>query len=416
VVSLTLGCAWFLQTPIAQAATGIPIPVLTVVPLPSTWSALGTGTLSSVDIAAGTGALVGTEVKAQVGTVDFAGTPGPGTYTASWLSCPTRGAAESMCVAAQAGVAQPGNPSGQSLAYTPKPDDVGRFLRFAISVVPSGTAARTATSDPAKDVYVIGPSATGAQPELKAGQVPGENGIALLKKWTIPAGSTFRSREAAVWACTSSTAGQTAARDFAPSSAGCTSLPLLTSVSWVADPTAIVFSIPADATGKYLLVSDAVTTATGPSLSLATYVVRSAAVPLKGAASAPGTPSPSPSPTPSSSATTNSGAGVANNPSGAVVPTMSVTAERRVSKAGRYTVTVSVNPATSTGIANVSLVTRNAKARTVQTLSSVQVANGTGTSQSTITAAPGRYALMVQFVDTKTGKSLTYSKKVRVRP
>lgn len=94
---------------------------------------------------------------------------------------------------------------------------------------------------------------------------------------------------------------------------------------------------------------------------------------------------------------------------------MSVTAERRATAGVQYEVKVAMTPPSSTGVANVSLVTRGSPSQVVQTLSSVQVANGTGISRSTITARPGRYALVVQFVDGTTGKSLTYTRKVRVR-
>ena len=95
---------------------------------------------------------------------------------------------------------------------------------------------------------------------------------------------------------------------------------------------------------------------------------------------------------------------------------MSVASSRRATAGERYSVKVTLNSTASSGIANVRLVTRDERATTVQTLSSVQVSNGTGTSLSTITARPGKYALIVQFVDAQTGKSLTYSRKVRVRP
>jgi len=272
---------------------------------------------------------------------------------------------------------------------------------------------KLATSDPAKDVYVLGPAATGGQPEVKPGQVPGEHGIALLRKWAIPASSGLRSREVAAWACTSPSAGQSTTKEFVPASAGCTSLQVLTSVSWVADATAIVFAIPADAAGKYLLVSDAVTTSTGPSLALATYLVRSAAVPLKGSAAASASPAPSASPSPAPSG--SAAGGQSGSQSSSATATMSVTAERRATAGVQYEVKVAMTPASATGVANVSLVTRGSPSQVVQTLSSVQVANGTGTSRSTITARPGRYALVVQFVDGTTGKSLTYTRKVRVR-
>lgn len=400
------------QASVAWASqASIPPPTVVVPSLPATWSALGTGTLLSPDVSAGSAVIAGTEVRAQIGTVDFAGTSGAGTYATSWLSCPARGAADSSCTPAESAASQSGNPSGLSRTYAPKTDDVGRYLRFSLTVVPAGGTARTVTSDPAKDVYVLGQSATGAQPEVKAGQIPGEHGTAILKKWTIPSTSSFRAREVAVWACTSASAGQVTTREFTPSSSGCTSVPVLTAVSWVADATAVVFAIPGDAGGRYLLVSDTVTTATGPTLGLASYVVRSATVPLKGTASGSPMPTPSttgsatPTPTPTPSASANSGS----------MPTMSVLAERRASAGKPYQVSVTVSPAGASGIANVRLVTRNAKARTVQTLTSVVLANGAGSSQSTITAKPGKYALIVQFVDGKTGKSLTYSRKVRVK-
>jgi len=94
---------------------------------------------------------------------------------------------------------------------------------------------------------------------------------------------------------------------------------------------------------------------------------------------------------------------------------MSVVSSRRVTAGERYSVTVTLSSTAPSGIANLRLVTRDEQATTVQTLSSVQVSNGTGTSLSTITAKPGKYALMVQFVDSRTGKALTYSTKVRVR-
>lgn len=396
-----------LAAPAWSGTPNVPVPAFVLPALPTTWSALGSGTLVSPDAAASTTAIAGTDVKAQIGTVDFTGTAGAGTYSYSWLSCSSRGAADGACTTVESATAQSGNPSGLVRTYVPKTDDVGRYLRFTLTVVPSGAGdtSRTVTTDPTKDVYVLGQTPTGAQPEVKSGQTPGENGTAILKKWTIPASSNFRIREVAVWACTSSTAGQTTTKDFAPSSAGCTSLTVLTSVSSVADQTAIVFGIPSDATGKYLLVVDTVTTATGPSSVLASYAVRSAAVGLKGAAagSASPTPSPSATATPSPSPTTN------------VTPTMTVVAVKGAAAGKPYSVTVTVSPSTATGIANVRLVTRTAKAKTVQTLTSVQLANGTGTSQTKITAKPGKYALIVQFVDSKTGKTLTYSRKVRVR-
>lgn len=404
--------------PVTANPVTIPVPNISVPALPATWSALGTGILASPDVPTGSVVLAGTEIKAQIGTIDFAGTSGQGTYTPTWLSCPSRGATDSACTPVDPGTSQPGNPSGQTRAYTPKAEDVGRYLRFSLSVTPPQGVPKLATSDPAKDVYVLGPAATGGQPEVKPGQVPGEHGIALLRKWAIPASSGLRSREVAAWACTSPSAGQSTTREFVPASAGCTSLQVLTSVSWVADATAIVFAIPADAAGKYLLVSDAVTTSTGPSLALATYLVRSAAVPLKGSAagaSASPAPSASPSPAPSGSAVGSQSGSQSGGQSTSATGTMSVTAERRATAGVQYEVKVAMTPASAAGVANVSLVTRGSPSQVVQTLSSVQVANGTGTSRSTITARPGRYALVVQFVDGTTGKSLTYTRKVRVR-
>jgi len=399
--------------PVTANPVTIPVPNISVPALPATWSALGTGILASPDVPTGSVVLAGTEIKAQIGTIDFAGTSGQGTYTPTWLSCPSRGAADSACTPVDPGTSQPGNPSGQTRAYTPKADDVGRYLRFSLSVTPPQGVPKLATSDPAKDVYVLGPAATGGQPEVKPGQVPGEHGIALLRKWAIPASSGLRSREVAAWACTSPSAGQSTTKEFVPASAGCTSLQVLTSVNWVADATAIVFAIPADAAGKYLLVSDAVTTSTGPSLALATYLVRSAAVPLKGSAAASASPAPSASPSPTASG--SAAGGQSGSQSSSATATMSVTAERRATAGVQYEVKVAMTPASATGVANVSLVTRGSPSQVVQTLSSVQVANGTGTSRSTITARPGRYALVVQFVDGTTGKSLTYTRKVRVR-
>jgi len=412
--AVVAGLATFVGAPPVTAnPVTIPVPNISVPALPATWSALGTGILASPDVPTGSVVLAGTEIKAQIGTIDFAGTSGQGTYTPTWLSCPSRGAADSACTPVDPGTSQPGNPSGQTRAYTPKADDVGRYLRFSLSVTPPQGVPKLATSDPAKDVYVLGPAATGGQPEVKPGQVPGEHGIALLRKWAIPASSGLRSREVAAWACTSPSAGQSTTKEFVPASAGCTSLQVLTSVNWVADATAIVFAIPADAAGKYLLVSDAVTTSTGPSLALATYLVRSAAVPLKGSAAASASPAPSASPSPTASG--SAAGGQSGSQSSSATATMSVTAERRATAGVQYEVKVAMTPASATGVANVSLVTRGSPSQVVQTLSSVQVANGTGTSRSTITARPGRYALVVQFVDGTTGKSLTYTRKVRVR-
>jgi len=412
--AVVAGLATFVGAPPVTAnPVTIPVPNISVPALPATWSALGSGILASPDVPTGSVVLAGTEIKAQIGTIDFAGTSGQGTYTPTWLSCPSRGAADSSCTPVDPGTSQPGNPSGQTRAYTPKADDVGRYLRFSLSVTPPQGVPKLATSDPAKDVYVLGPAATGGQPEVKPGQVPGEHGIALLRKWAIPASSGLRSREVAAWACTSPSAGQSTTKEFVPASAGCTSLQVLTSVNWVADATAIVFAIPADAAGKYLLVSDAVTTSTGPSLALATYLVRSAAVPLKGSAAASASPAPSASPSPTASG--SAAGGQSGSQSSSATATMSVTAERRATAGVQYEVKVAMTPASATGVANVSLVTRGSPSQVVQTLSSVQVANGTGTSRSTITARPGRYALVVQFVDGTTGKSLTYTRKVRVR-
>jgi len=412
--AVVAGLATFVGAPPVTAnPVTIPVPNISVPALPATWSALGSGILASPDVPTGSVVLAGTEIKAQIGTIDFAGTSGQGTYTPTWLSCPSRGAADSACTPVDPGTSQPGNPSGQTRAYTPKADDVGRYLRFSLSVTPPQGVPKLATSDPAKDVYVLGPAATGGQPEVKPGQVPGEHGIALLRKWAIPASSGLRSREVAAWACTSPSAGQSTTKEFVPASAGCTSLQVLTSVNWVADATAIVFAIPADAAGKYLLVSDAVTTSTGPSLALATYLVRSAAVPLKGSAAASASPAPSASPSPTASG--SAAGGQSGSQSSSATATMSVTAERRATAGVQYEVKVAMTPASATGVANVSLVTRGSPSQVVQTLSSVQVANGTGTSRSTITARPGRYALVVQFVDGTTGKSLTYTRKVRVR-
>lgn len=409
-IALAAGLSIGLAAPAWSGTANVPVPTFVLPALPSTWSALGSGTLSSPDAAGGTTAIAGTDVKAQIGTVDFTGTSGPGTYSTKWLSCPSRGSADVNCADAEAASAASGNPSGVVRTYVPKADDVGRYLRFSITVAPSGAAdtSRTVTTDPSKDVYVLGQTPTGSQPEIKSGQVPGDNGTAVLKKWTIPATSNFRIRDVAAWACTSSTAGQAATKDFAPSSAGCASLTVLTSVAGVSDQTAIVFAIPADATGKYLLIADTVTIATGPSSVLASYVVRSAAVPLRGSATV--SPSPAPSSSPASTATPTP----APSPSGISAPALTVVAARKAPAGKPYAVTVTVTPATATGTANVRLVKRTRKAKTVQTLASVAVMNGTGTSQTKIKAPAGKYALVVQFVDSKTGKTATFQRNVKV--
>lgn len=395
--------------PVARAGTPtVPAPTFALPSLPSTWSALGSGTLLSPDSSGGTTAIVGTDVKAQVGTVDFTGTSGPGTYSYKWLSCSGRGVADGTCTEEDSSSSQTGNPSGIIRTYVPNVDDVGRYLRFVLTVTPSGAgdSSRVVTTDASKDVYVIGQSPTGAQPEVGSSQSPGTNGTAVLKKWTIPASSNFRIREVAAWACTSSSAGQTTGRDFVPTSAGCTSLTVLTNVAGVSDQTAIVFTIPSDATGKYLLVSDVVTTATGPSSILASYVVRSAAVALKGSATVSPTPSPTSTATPTPSPTVNP------NPA---TSTLIVTSAKKAPAGASYAVSVTVNPS-ATGTASVRLVTRKKKAKTAQTLASVSVVNGSGTSQTKISnsVAKGKYTLIVQFIDTKTGKTLTTNRNVRV--
>lgn len=409
LVALSVATTALTIVPAAYAGTPtVPVPSFVLPTLPSTWSALGAGTLLSPDAAGGTTAIVGTDVKAQVGTVDFTGTSGPGTYSYKWLSCPSRGAADGNCTAEDAVSSQTGNPSGIIRTYVPNADDVGRYLRFVLTVTPSGAGdtSRVVTSDPSKDVYVIGQSPAGAQPDVGSSQSPGTNGTAVLKKWTIPASSNFRIREVAAWACTSSSAGQTASKDFVPSSAGCTSLTVLTNVAAVSDQTAIVFTIPADATGKYLLVSDVVTTATGPSSILASYVVRSAAVALKGSSPVSPTPSPTSTATPTPSPTLN--------PTPAT-STLIVTSAKKAPQGASYTVSVTVSP-TATGTASVRLVTRKKKPKTAQTLASVSVVNGSGTSQTKISkgVAKGKYTLIVQFIDTKTGKTLTTNRNVRV--
>jgi len=399
-----------LAAPAWSGIANVPVPTFVLPALPSTWSALGSGTLSSPDASGSTTAIAGTDVKAQVGTVDFTGTSGAGTYSSKWLSCPSRGAPDTSCSDADITSAVAGNPSGVVRTYVPKTDDVGRYLRFSLTVSPSGAGdtSKTVTTDPSKDVYVLGPTPTGAQPEIKSGQAPGDSGTAVLKKWTIPPTSNFRIRDVAAWACTSATAGQATTKDFAPSSAGCTQLTVLTSVAGVSDQTAIVFTIPADATGKYLLVADTVTIATGPSSVLASYVVRSAAVPLRGSATV------SPSPTPSASSSASATPTPAPSPSGSTTTALTVVAARKAPAGKPYAVTVSVSPATSTGTANVRLVKRTRKAKTVQTLASVAVVNGTGTSQTKIKAPAGKYALVVQFVDSKTGKTATFQRNVKV--
>jgi hypothetical protein len=409
LAALAVAISAVMIVPDARAGTPtVPAPSFLLPSLPSTWSALGSGTLLSPDASGGTTAIIGTDVKAQIGTVDFSGTSGPGTYSYKWLSCPSRGATEVNCNTEDSVPSQTGNPSGIIRTYVPNVDDVGRYLRFVLTVTPSGAGdtSRVVTSDPSKDVSVIGQSPTGAQPDIGSSQSPGTNGTAVLKKWTIPASSNFRIREASAWACTSSSAGQTSSKDFVASSAGCTSLTVLTNVAGVSDQTAIVFTIPADATGKYLVVSDVVTTATGPSSILASYVVRSAAVALKGSATVSPTPSPSSTatPTPSPTATPNP-----------ATSTLIVTSAKKAPQGASYAVSVTVSPS-ATGTASVRLVTRKKKPKTAQTFASVSVVNGSGTSQTRISGrvAKGKYTLIVQFIDTKTGKTLTTNRNVRV--
>lgn len=405
-----LSSALALAAPAWSQAANVPTPAFVLPALPTTWSALGSGTLVSPDASGGMTAIAGTDVKAQIGTVDFTGTSGAGTYAYKWMSCPTRGVADASCTDVETATAQSGNPSGLVRTYVPKTDDVGRYLRFSLTVTPSGASdtSKTVTTDPTKDVYVLGQTPTGAQPEVSAGQSPGSNGTAILKKWTIPSSSNFRIREVAAWACTSSTAGQVTGKDFTPASAGCTTLTVLTNVAGVSDQTAVVITIPSDATGKYLLVADTVTTATGPSSVLASYVVRSAAVPLKGTAGGTSTPTATPT---STSTPTPSPTGSVN-----VTPTMTVTAAKKAARGKDYVVAVSISPGTSSGTANARLVTRKKKPTTVQTLGSVSVANGSGTSSTKISSKvkAGKYTLVVQYVDGKTGKTLTFSRKVKV--
>lgn len=409
-LSLAIGATMLVATPAWSGTANVPVPSFVLPALPSTWSALGTGTLVSPDASGGMTALAGTDVKAQVGTVDFTGTSGAGSYSYRWLTCPSRGSADASCTEVESAAAASGNPSGVVRTYVPKTDDVGRYLRFALTVAPSGAGdtSRTVTTDPSKDVYVLGQTPTGAQPEIKSGQAPGDNGTAVLKKWTIPPSSYFRIRDVTVWACTSSSAGQTTAKDFVPTSSGCTPLTVLTSVASVSDQTAIVFAIPADATGKYLLVADTVTTATGPSSVLASYVVRSPAVPLRGSATV------SPSPSPSASTSASASPTPMPSPTGSGVPSMTVVAAHKAPAGKSYAITVTVSPAGSTGTANARLVKRTRRAKTVQTLASVAVVNGTGTSQTKIKAPVGKYALIVQFVDSKTGKTVTFRRNVKV--
>ena len=385
------------SAPAAWAGTPVvSMPNVVVANLPKSLSALASGVLVQPEASNGNAVVEGYELSAQIAPINYTGTSGPGSYSYTWLSCPARGVPDTSCVTASTSGTVKGDPGGGNSAYTATANDAMRYMRFSLTVTPSGTwdSARTVTSDPAKDIFVMPGPITGAQPQVSTYQALGTTGVATLKAWTLPSTAVFRVRDVAVWACTSSTAGQTAGRDFAPDAAGCTKLTLTSNPSSSPDAAALTFQIPAGASGQYLLVSDTVTVASGASALLSAWVVRSATAPLPGQQAVTPTPTPVP----------------------AAVPSIAVAALASVKRGGTYEVSIAVSPASSSGNATARLVTRGKKPTTVQTLKAIRVTAGTGSSSTKISASvrPGTYNLVVRYADTPTGTSISRTRVVKV--
>jgi len=267
-----------------------------------------------------------------------------------------------------------------------------RYLRFQLTVTPSGTwdAARTVTTDPAKDILVISKAAQGAQPEIPKNQSPGTTGTARLAAWSIPSDSVLRIREVAAWACTSATAGQVRDPGFDATAAGCTQAKVLTSVSETADQREIQLQIPAEAKGQYLLVQDTITVATGASSTLSGWVVRSAPTALQGTQSAP---APAPQ------------------------TTVSVIAKKKATRGQPFLVALSVSPASVAGTASIRLVPIKGSSRPTS-LGRVAITTGTGLLERRIPASmrPGSYKVVVDFVPAAPpGAAVTGSSTVAIR-
>lgn len=381
--------------PAAWAGTPVvSTPNVVVANLPKSLSALASGVLVQPEASNGNAVVEGYELSAQIAPINYAGTSGPGSYSYTWLSCPARGVPDTSCATASTSGTVKGDPGGGNSAYTATANDAMRYMRFSLTVTPSGTwdSARTVTSDPTKDIFVMPGPITGAQPQVAPYQGLGTTGVATLKAWTLPSTAVFRVRDVAVWACTSATAGQTAGRDFAPDTAGCTTLTLTSNPSSTPDGVALTFLIPAGASGQYLLVSDTITVASGASALLSAWVVRSATAPL------PGQQAVTPTPVP------------------AGAPSIAVAALGSVKPGGTFAVSIAVSPTSSSGTATVRLVTRGKKPTTVQTLKAIRVTAGQGASTTTISTKvrPGTYNLVVRYSDTSTGMATSRTKAVKV--
>lgn len=397
-ISLMIGLGAAIgSAPVAWAGTPVvSTPNVVVANLPKSLSALAAGVLVQPEASNGNAVVEGYELSAQIAPINYAGTSGPGSYSSTWLSCPARGVPDSSCVTASTSGTVKGDPGGGNSAYTATANDAMRYMRFALTVTPSGTwdSARTVTSDPAKDIFVIPGPITGAQPQVGPYQGLGTTGVATLKAWTLPSTAVFRVRDVSVWACTSATAGQTAGADFAPQAAGCTKLTLTSNPSSTPDEAALTFLIPASASGQYLLVSDTLTVASGASALLSAWVVRSATAPLPGQQAVTPTPTPVP----------------------AAAPSIAVAALGSVKPGGTYAVSIAVSPATSSGTATARLVTRGQKPTTVQTLKAIRVTAGQGASSTRIarTVKPGTYNLVVRYVEAVTGTATSRTRTVKV--
>lgn len=426
----------------AHAAVTAEPSSITAAPPTTLGSAIQDGALAlpaNVDPALSVVVTAGQQVHGTVGRVDYGGAV-PGAFTLNLRQCPTRGAALVDCVRGLSIQQQPRNASGFSADFV-VPNAVGTFLRLVVAIGSSAGSVES-VSPPERDLLVLPTPPVGGRAAFAGTVSAGAQTIIAVPKWTTPPLTEVKGRTIAVLACAKASAGQVAAASFDARAAGCSGLPV-TGAQPVAAGQTIKVSLPADAAGKFLLVSDTLALDTRGFRS--SYVVRSqtkaigsagarasASPSAQGAVgasprpTAAGTVEPFASPEPEPESTADIGVlaevagtdGVGTTESGSTGPAMKVSSASTGRRGGKFVVRLSGPTSKAIGEATVVLKVRpSAKARVVQRLKSINVVEGRGARVNTLSRRlpRGTYYLVATFVDDETDETSTAWRRVVVK-
>lgn len=370
------------------------------------------------------GVNVGGRLTGSMGALDY-GLAAPVNFKPNWYSCPSRNAAIANCTLVQEGQVYVGSAANRSFTYTTKTADIEQFIRYAVTVRATTlgiTGSVTEYSDPTKDIYVLPGVAKGQAPTL--GPVTAGSDVNVqLGTWTAGQDLSFRGRTVTVWVCTAPDAGQVTTGSFEAQQQGCDSnvAQVKTRVNGAA-PTAIVIAVPANTAGKTILVGDtgAFTTATGFANVMA---VRSAALPIQAAAqptptpSATATPSPSPSPSATSRIPVNPYyPAIESARKNATSVNLAIAARSAVTRGKNFRVTLNLSLELR-GVAKMAIKKQaTARARSYQTLKTVNVNGGTGTRVNQLSRglAKGKYFIVAVYKDDLSGISRLVTKPLTV--